>query len=371
MTTVDIPKKTHKKLKAEAARKGIDLQDLVAEKLSTIVMIGMITIGLLGLGYAYADHPLPRYDYDQHLCYATFESEFSIYSCNWLYINERSANVTDTVYIDQRNDEPVNEFMVRLKEQVSILTKPIPEPKEPISFSFISPEIIAKLEEKRQATLDRYEEVKEFCSYGVGAYHAIQVKEQFETLNQLIQTVASDDYVGKELNKKYEACRIMKAYKSMISQYIGLPSVDEGSELGPQTDTTDSPFTDPVTPRDIKDAVDDAYEVLCTSVVYGNATKALYGCDIAIPEGVGGVTEGAECQQSGQPAEIGTLADKICPIKQKLQWIKDNPTIDTELLALDTLCNIFDASYGSLSESFQPDILLDGTCDEFLVDEEE
>jgi len=370
MTTVNIPKKTHKKLKAEAARKGMDLQDLVAQKLSTIVMIGMITIGLLGLGYAYADHPLPRYDYDQHLCYATFESEFAIYSCNWLYINEKFANVTDTVYIDQETDEPVNEFMVRLKEQMSILTKPIPEPKEEMTFSFINPEIIAKLEEKKQAILDRYDEVKEFCSYGVGAYHAIQVKEQFETLKQLLQTVASDDYVGKELNKKYEACRIMKAYKGMISQYIGLPSVEEGSELGPQTDTTDSPLTDPVTSRDIKDAVDDAYEVLCTSVVYGNATKALYGCDIDIPEGEGGATPGAACQQAGQPAEIGSLAEKICPLQKKLQWIKDNPTVDTDLLALETLCQIFNASYGAVDESFQPLILRDGTCDEFLEEKE-
>ena len=334
-----------------------------------ILVLIIASIASFGLIPAFADHPLPRFDYVEHSCVATFHSSFWEYDCNWGFVNDGLANVPIIIIVEQEPDETTNDFMVRLKEQVSILTKPIPIPKEITPYNTMTPEIVAKLKEKQEELQERYEEVKKFCSYGVGAYHAIQVKEQFETINQLLQTVASDDYIGKELNKKYEACRIMKGYQSMIFQYTNLPSVDEGS-IPTEEDMTDSPYTDPVTTRDIKDAVDDAFEELCTSTTFGNATKALYGCNVVLPTGIGGATLGAECQQWGQPAEIGSIADQICPLKKKLQWIEDNPTVDTELLALETLCNIFDASYGAIDENFQPKILRDGTCDNFLETDE-
>lgn len=52
MTTIDIDKKQHKKLKKEALKRNIDLKDLVAEKLGSLIIIAILFVGGLGLVYA-------------------------------------------------------------------------------------------------------------------------------------------------------------------------------------------------------------------------------------------------------------------------------------------------------------------------------
>jgi len=180
MTTVDIPTKIHRKLKREAVRREIDLKDLIAEKLSAIVIISMLAIG--GLGLAYADNidlPLDE-PYDDTWCVFLAAGDHVKYTCNWTWFlpDYVMAEINQTEVPALISQMP--EHNLGLADKIRLFLESPPEIDDPMDLDFqefLHPEVPLTFEERKiQDSINKLDE----CLRGLGAWQAYQAQTDIE-----------------------------------------------------------------------------------------------------------------------------------------------------------------------------------------------
>jgi len=346
MTTVDIPEKQHRKLKKEALKRNIDLKDLIAEKLSSIVIVSILLVSGLGIAFA-ADDNVPFDFWNAHVC--TFmgfplENGTTIYKyeCIWtgwehMVKSEWQIKQPSDISIIPLPDAP-EAFLIWAPEdrQEIVVEEPVKDQMDLDFEAFFEPEPLTREEREIESAILKLAK----CRTGIGAYAAYQEQEEIEGYTdqtrwefQIRDNLSQSPIIGKML-KAIEECRIMQTYLDMnligafeLNRYLAdVAGVDYlGRPSNPEVRATDqsdaSVLTDPVTEKDKADELKEMEELrdrLIEERVFEDPDAEFTGINRGFqPEGI-------RCQVFGQPAPVGIWADEVCPLSLYEQHILKN-----------------------------------------------
>ena len=215
----------------------------------------------------------------------------------------------------------------------------------------------ADIEERRiEMTVEKERLIGELaeCRTGLGAFAAYQEQEAIQDYtNQTRWQFAIRDNLSQSgsvltILKAIEECDIMKEYVrlNLISEFelnkvladlAGTDYLGRGSEHPLATKVTDQSdsmvFTDPVTPRDIAQEVEEAQRIF--DELYRDPNEDFSGINR------GGQPAGLKCQVHGQPAPVGAYAADICPLSRYDQHILTNWESITYMDILQLQCDNF------------------------------
>jgi len=230
MTTVDIPKKLHKKLKLEAAKKNMDLQDLVAQKLK--VLIVALLIGSFAITSAYAATEvsvfLPinkQWDSDRCVLNVFVEQNKTQFVCSWDWTFSMEA----FNFLPDPETPTFEEYEKALIDYLNEIEDKTPaqiveEFSEPVIPEI--PQFMKALQAKKlEAAEDivRLEALLKDCEAIKERWSKIQDSEHIESLDIPKTMFAIDDYAtaGKagDFNLMFEECRGMIKFQPQIVQY--------------------------------------------------------------------------------------------------------------------------------------------------------
>ena len=327
MTTVDIPEKIHKKMKKEALKRNIDLKDLVAEKLGTLIIIAILFGGGLGLVYA-EEQELPlSQPYDDKYCTFYALSDHVNFTCTWKwFLPPYVMSELEPLDIPTKTSE-IPQHNLELSDKIRLLLEkgiPVPEVHEeglPVVDEPTEP--LTPEEREIKAAIDTLAE----CRTGLGAWAAYQETELIEHYADKtrwefsIRDNLSQSNTILKILKAIEECDIMKDYanKGLIGAYelnkiladlAGLDYLGRPSEHPLQQQVTDQSDTmvetDPVTERDIAKEVEEAQRIFDEK--YRDPNAPFTG------ENRGFQPSGINCTYLGQPAPVGSYPAEICPL---------------------------------------------------------
>ena len=341
-----------------------------SNKLPFVIIATILAIGSLGL--VYADHPIPLESWNWHACTLTgFPLEngtiITDWKCVWSSyfdritdewkplppIENQTIPTPEGAFVILPPDERIEEIIEEPKDQMDLDFEGFLHPEEPLSFDEI----------QIKAAIEKLDE----CRTGLGAWAAFQQQGAIEFyVNQSRFTLGTGEtsyevHQLMKIKKAIEACRIMEkgaragtvsiahlhAYMADIAglDYLGR------SDVPARYNATDSPFTDPITEDDIKNEIKAAQEYL-RNAPFMNPNLGCLPTEADPDRCVnrGGPTEGLKCQTVGQPAPIGVLAEKVCPLDSYNQSIRDNPPQtyeDTRQLLCDYYLDTYKHKYGT------------------------
>jgi len=336
MTTVDIPPKIHKKLKKEAVRRDMDLKEVIAEKLSFIVIAVILVGGGLGLAYAIeVDLPLDE-PYDDSFCSFLAANNYVKFTCDWRWF------LPDYIMDKLREDttipgliSEVPQHNIDLADKIKLLLEKGSPPVEPtIDDSIIvddEPDVPLTTEERQ---IDDSIKKLDECLRGLGAWAAYQDQTEIKYfIDQSRWQFADRDNLSQNIPvlrilKAIEECNIMRTYERMHLigayelnkvladladvDYLGRPSAHPlESKVTDQSDSMVA--TDPVTPKDIADEREDMERLLDDLIkarVFKDPDAPLTG------ENRGGQPLGLQCQMHGQPAPLFEEVENVCPLSK-------------------------------------------------------
>ncbi len=334
MTTVDIPEKQHRKLKKEAVKRKIDLKDLVAEKLGGLIIMVILFVSGLGIA-AYAEEvnlPLEE-PYDDTFCSFLKEGNHVTFSCNWRwflpdYVLQGIENDTTVPGVIEELPQHNLDLADKIRELLAI-PPPVEEPEELDPDAERRADIAERIAEQDAEKIQLLGKLAE-CRTGLGAFAAYQEQAAIEDYtNQTRWQFAERDNLSSNITvlkilKAIEECDIMKEYVRLhlISEYelnryladqAGLDYLGRPQEHPLNPDVTDQDqnamvATDPVTPKDIADEIEDMEKIF--DETYRDPNEDFSGINR------GGQPAGLKCQIHGQPAPIGAHAPDVCPLSR-------------------------------------------------------
>ena len=337
---IPIDDKTHKRLKREAADKGIWLKDLVEEKLSFLVIAVLLTVG--GIGAIYAEEVTVNIPFDfWNTDFCTFmgfplENGTTLYEyeCVWtgwehMIKSEWQIDQPEDIIKLPLRDAPEAFVIIPPSERIIV----VDEPEVDDNPRNLPDYIIEKRAEDEAEKVILIGKLAE-CRTGLGAFAAYQEQAAIEDYtNQTrwqyaIRDNLSQDQTVLKILKAIEECDIMKEYirLNLISEYElnkYLADLADTDYLGRTsehplatkvTDQSDSSIhTDPVTDKDIADERQEAEELrdrLIEQRVFPDPDADFTG------ENRGGQPAGIQCQIHGQPAPVGIHPTEKCPLSR-------------------------------------------------------
>jgi len=311
-----------------------------------IALVALLTItSMVGIAYADgADHiDLPVDEpFDDQYCTFLATDNHVIFTCSWKwFLPEYIMVELDPDNIPERlSDIPQHNF--DLSEQIKLLIEegepePIEDPTDLDFQEFLHPEVPLTFEERKiQDSIKKLDE----CLRGLGAWAAYQDQTSIEYFvdESRWSFPARDNLSGNiqilRILKAIEECDIMRTYEKM--NLIGayelnkvLADIADVDYLGrgpahpleqKVTDQSDAMVaTDPVTPKDIADEIEDMERIL-DDLIEQRVFKDPYA---ELPD-VNLQPEGLRCQILGQPSPIGVWATEKCPLSLYEEHILQN-----------------------------------------------
>lgn len=342
--------KTHKKIKKLAADRGQTMKKFMDAKFAIIVLL------VIGFSSVYAtevtvDVPFDFWNTD----FCTFigfplENGTTLYEyeCVWTgWVHQISPEWQIIL------PEDVIELPLPLAPEAFVVIPPtdrpeIEEPKDQMDLDFEEffeePEPLTFEQKQIVAALEKLDE----CRTGLGAWAAFQEQAAIEHYVNASRYSFGTGETGSEQHqilrilKAIEECRIMDKgaragtvsiahLHAYMADQLGLDYLGREQTQFGETDFSDQMVhTDPLTDEDFEDEIE-AAETYLDNAPFQNPYKELTGVNR------GGFTEGKKCDTKGQPAEIGKLAEEVCPLDRYNQFIIDNPPKTYED-ALQALC---------------------------------
>jgi len=306
----------------------------------SLIIAIMLAFGSIGLVYAEElDLPIEE-PYDDKYCTFLAASDHVNFTCTWKwFLDEIIMAELDPFDIPLKvSDLP--QHNIDLAEQIKELleTLPIDEPEDQMDLDFqefLHPDEPLTPEERE---IEAAIEILAECRTGLGAFAAYQESEAIEHYTDqsrwqfaIRDNLSQNPQVGNIL-KGIEECRIMKKYADMnlIGAYelnkilADMAGVDYlGRPSNPEVRTTDqsdaSVFTDPVTPKDIEQEIDEMERLrdkLIEERVFEDPYAELPDVDLQ--------PAGLKCQIHGQPAPVGVWATEKCPLSLYEVYILKN-----------------------------------------------
>ena len=335
---IRVSKKTHKKVKKEAADKGISMQELADSKLSVLLLIFVSSALFFSQSYA-EEIQLPLDEpFDDSWCIFHTAGDYVQFTCNWTWFLPdyvmAEINQTET----PRLVAEMPKHNLDLADKIRLWL----DHGEPRSPSEDIPTIIEDEKETEPLTAEEREikaavETLAECRTGLGAWAAYQETELIEHYADKtrwefsIRDNLSQSNTILKILKAIEECDIMKDYanKGLIGAYelnkiladlAGVDYLGRGAQHPLQqqvTDQSDSMVeTDPVTERDIAKEVEEAQRIFDEK--YRDPNADFTG------ENRGSQPVGLKCQMHGQPAKLGEWPTTTCPLSMYDQHILKN-----------------------------------------------
>jgi len=224
-----------------------------------------------------------------------------------------------------------------------------PEMETQITEPTVTPEIQAKLDEKRSEQ-GRLFEAAIICKYGEGAESVFQAKMDVIRLKEIeyfkhlpisyklraliLATEACDAFQGSYLYRYPEYVDIAEAQSTDIKPFV--------------LDETDSPLTNPITQRDLDNEIEKAQRFQCSEA--GKQRGLCINGDIGFPET--NYPAGKACQV--RPVEPGLRVELMCPMADLNSYLTTTPTKDQHWATVQQLvCDTYLIQYGHLVERIQ------------------
>lgn len=215
----------------------------------------------------------------------------------------------------------------------------LPDPVLEQAITETPSEIKAKLEEERTELEEKFKKAL-FCKYGEGGSSVFQAKREVIILHQM-------DYF-KQLPVNYQELRLILAteecqvfQESYLYKYAEYEDIAlaQSTDIKPFVlDESDSPYTDPVTQRDLDDAAQRAADM---PKKYNDPYKELSG------ENRGGYSTGKECQL--RPVEPGITSNVMCPLQELQSYLTTTLTVEQNWTVIQQLvCDTYMGQYESI-----------------------
>jgi len=223
-----------------------------------------------------------------------------------------------------------------------------PEMETQITEPVISPEIQAKLDEKR-AEQERLFKAAIICRYGEGAESVFQAEKEVIVLKEMEYFKhLPTSYQVRALILATEACdAFQESYLYRYPEYAGMFEGQKTDILPYTLDESDSPLTDPVTQRDLDAEVKRAKDFQCSE-----AGKQRGLC---IRESIATETNYPPGKACGiRPVEPGLTAEIMCPLASLNSYLTTTPTKDQHWATIQQLiCDTYLVQYAHLVERIQ------------------
>jgi len=297
------------------------------------------------MSFAYAEEqelPLDQ-PYDDKYCTFLAVSDHVNFTCTWKwFLPEYIMAELDPLDIPAKISD-IPQHNVELADKIRLLLEQPDEPLEdPMDLDFeefLHPEVPLTFEERKiQDSIKKLDE----CLRGLGAWAAYQDQTSIEYFvdESRWSFPARDNLSGNiqilRILKAIEECDIMRTYEKM--NLIGayelnkvLADIADVDYLGrgpahpleqKVTDQSDAMVaTDPVTPKDIADEVEDMERLLDDLIeqrVFPDPDAEFTG------ENRGFQPEGLRCSTFGQPSPVGVWAEEKCPLSLYEEHILQN-----------------------------------------------
>lgn len=202
------------------------------------------------------------------------------------------------------------------------------------------------------------------CQFGVGVWAGIVENYTRDVPDELpIFKSLYRERVLKELAQNYEECRGMTEYPWLSEQYtnayladqLGLDLYGRGGDVRPSNQPSlGFAETKSASDEDKQAEADKWREWSCQET-----NLHLKLCNAYLPltgENRGGYTDGAECQERGQPAtESGTSAQVRCPLQELRDFNSADPTSrDIHEAIQQAVCDEYETQYDYLAIDKRP-----------------
>jgi len=314
-----------------------------------ISMIAIISIFSLGLAVAYADefrlpfNPKNLVDHWVEVVFNPTEDggvDVKVIQTTLFHY----ANIIEMpdVFYDQRYDTQggiVTSERIEIRDFYEAIISPAIEPEpEP---SKITPEIQARLDEKI-AEREKIVEEALRCVLGIEGSSLFTEYRELLVLEKMIY-FKSLPLGGqeKQIILWTEECRTWsESYLSDYRQYQDIfKDQQRTSAYSKVLDETDSPFTDPLTPKDFAKEIEEAERFMCSEVgkQRGLCVKEFQGINR------GGYTEGAEC--------VTQMGKTMCPLRDWNELISSAISAqDNYSVINDLVCEKYLNQYSALVE---------------------
>lgn len=311
-------------------------------------MIAVISIFSLGL--AYADEFVMPFDPDNlvdHWMDVVFRPTDNggvdiivIHTSTFHYDNIVEVPDQITVQTLDNNDSIIASTTTTLKSSAEKILEPEPEPTKAEELG-ISEETMARLDEKR-AEIEKIAEKALTCVLGIEGssifteYRELQVLKHMIYFKQLPLL-----YQERQIILWTEECRAWsESYLGQYRQYQDIfKDQQRTAAYSKVLDETDSPFTDPLTPKDFAKEIEEAEQFMCSE-----AGKSRGLC-VKEFEGInrGGYTEGAEC--------VTQMGKTMCPLQDWNELITSAISAqDNYSVIKDLVCEKYLNQYTALVE---------------------
>lgn len=332
---IRVSKKTHKKVKKEAADKGISMQALADSKLSVLLLIFVSSALFFSQSYA-EEIQLPLDEpFDDSWCVFLSAGDHVQFTCHWKWFlpDYVIAEINQTEIPSLINEMP--QHNIDLADKIRLLL----EHGEPSSPSKDVPTIIEDEPEEEPLTFEERQiqaSIKKLdeCLRGIGAWAAYQAQTDIEHfVDESRFSFADRDNLSQNIQilrilKAIEECDIMRTYERMHligayelnkvladladKDYLGRGSAHPLEKM--VTDQSDAMVeTDPVTDKDIADEIEDMERILDDLIeqkVFKDPDADFTG------ENRGGQPLGLKCQIHGQPAPLFESPQNVCPLSK-------------------------------------------------------
>jgi len=299
------------------------------------LLVAIMTVAISTMGIAYAQQqanvPLPFDDPFVHMTCWTQVSQAGgvgeiLYHCIWNWFIQPDTAEEIQLIMEADEDPALDELFIKdlvnknplIIEQVEELPEDI-EPEVDIPIEPLVP--LTWEEEQIEASVEKLEE----CLRGLGAWGAYQTAGAIPFwVDESRQSFGIRDNLSQSIHLKrillaIEECDAMKTYERLnyigvyeLNKYMadlaGVDYLGRSEDARSNLDTSDSIYTDPVTPKDLAKEVEESERIF----------KELFRDPNADYTGInrGGVTSGAVCQAHGQPYQVDTgySNEEVCPL---------------------------------------------------------
>jgi len=274
-------------------------------KLSLWTIIGLLPLAI-GVSFVYADEQLVQVPFDTTgmTCSIVETNIFACYFYGGTIDDIKIANFTAP---DGTVIEP------EIVEQEIVTEPEIKLTREERDIQRMIDKITLDLIERPDAVPDADKQLLELllravdkCEFGIEEGQPIQTYQIFAIPEGYFYPEDTDfakyNMLGK-ITKLVEACTKWEDYKVkwLGPQYADIAEANINVEIWSPTATipynvtiTDEWMNRAISEHDKIEEGEDAANEFCTSQNFGNATKAIYGCDVNLPTGPGGFTDTTE-----------------------------------------------------------------------------
>ncbi len=271
-------------------------------KYSLLTTIGLFTLAI-GVSFVYAEEQTIDVPFDVVSTQCTQDTDELIVYCAFMGMKEYNITIGGIEVSSEPKPEPVIEEEIITEPEVKLTRgeKDIQRMIDRITLDLQeNPDTVPHADRQLLELLLRAQEV---CEFGIEEGAPIQTYQIFAIPEGYFYPADTDfskyNMLGK-ITQLVEACTKWEEYKPLWlgPQYDNIRKANEEAVIW--TPTATIPYNVTITAEfmnraisehDKIEEVENAFDDFCRADNYKNQTKAMYGCDVDLPTGVGGYVD--------------------------------------------------------------------------------